>query len=153
VAVLAGVVALSFLFAPFMAGSISRPITGAVARLEQLARGDLESPVPASASMKEPQILLSALETTVISLKLCIENSGLLKSIAQGDLNVHPRQDYQGDFAPIHQSLETIIRSLSSVFREIGEAALAVKQSSEQVSSGSAQYQTALRGKRQPLSS
>ncbi|WP_180951150.1 methyl-accepting chemotaxis protein [Marasmitruncus massiliensis] len=140
VAVLIGAIAVSFLFAMLTANSISRPIAGAVARLDLLAKGDLHSAVPTKASNREAAALLGALQTTVFSLKSYVsEIDTLLMQLAGGNLDIRPEQEYCGDFAPIRSSLETIIRSLSDTFRQIQNASFSVSQSSRQVSAGSLQ--------------
>ncbi|WP_293009869.1 MULTISPECIES: methyl-accepting chemotaxis protein [unclassified Oscillibacter] len=130
----------SSVFSARTASSLARPIAAAVTRLQQLEQGDLESPVPTDASVREAEALLQALEHTVFSLRGYVsEISTVLSCIADGDLTVKKEQEYLGDFAPIGTSLETILLSLNGVFSEIGMAASAIHQGVNQVSSGSIQ--------------
>lgn len=130
----------SFVFSSHTASSLARPIAAAVTRLQQLERGDLESPVPTDASVREAEALLQALSHTVLSLRGYVsEISTVLSCIAHGDLTVKKEQEYLGDFAPIGTSLETILLSLNGVFSEIETAASTIHQGVNQVSSGSTQ--------------
>lgn len=138
--VLVVAVACSWVLATLIAGSLAKPIAAAVNRLQQLAQGDLESPVPSAASVKEAEALLQALEHTTASLRGYVsEISRVLSEIAGGDLTADRQAEYLGDFAPIGTSLECILFSLNGMFAEIGGAADTIRRGMEQVSRGSEQ--------------
>ena len=62
------------------------------------------------------------------------EISSVLDSISSGDLTNGPQQDYIGDFTSIRRSLEGIGTKLSDTIRQIRESAEQVSSGSEQVS-------------------
>lgn len=113
--------------------SIANPISLVCHRLEKLAVGDLHSDMVVVHSKDETGTLASSLNQTVHSMRNYIaELTGALHEISQGNMLVQIQGDFEGDFAPIKESLIDITDSLRSVLTDINQAA-------EQVSSGSAQ--------------
>ncbi|MFZ2540012.1 MAG: methyl-accepting chemotaxis protein [Oscillospiraceae bacterium] len=116
-----------------IAKSIASPIGKMSRRLEKLSNGDITSNVEVISSKDEVGVLYQSLIATVTSLQNYItEIANVLGKISNGELDVEIEQEYIGDYASIKDSMEKIITSLNHTMIEI-------KDSSEQVSSGSDQ--------------
>ena len=116
-----------------IAKKISVPIKTVTGQIGNLAAGDLSTDIDIISSKDETGVLSGALKRTVDQLNLYIGDiTSVLERISDNDITVDTDIDYEGDFAPIKDSLETIVRSLNATFRDIYEVA-------NQVSDGSAQ--------------
>ncbi|MEL7648932.1 MAG: methyl-accepting chemotaxis protein [Sedimentibacter sp.] len=134
---------LCVLFGVFMsmraAKSIANPISMVCRRLEQLSKGDLLTETVRVDARDETGILSEALSRTVISLRSYIsEITNTLQQVSEGNMTVKVESDFNGDFAPIKESLTNITMSLNSVLTDIRQAAEQVSSSADEVS-GSAQ--------------
>lgn len=128
---------VSILLAVFIARSISRPMAECSDRLVSLSQGDLHTPVPVIKSEDETGILAEATAILVDRLKNVISQlSDLLENISKGNLNVGYTRDFSGDFAPLHTSSSLIIDSLNEAFLLLRQSADQVDTGSDQVSSG-----------------
>ncbi|MBZ4670971.1 MAG: methyl-accepting chemotaxis protein [Oscillospiraceae bacterium] len=136
-ATLVFLIALTILISIKMSNSIAKPVKDATERLEALSQGDLNSPVEIAKTKDETLVLTTALSETVNSLKSFIGDiENVLSNISDGNLQVETGTNYVGDFAPIKDSLENILYSLSEVFSDINTAASHVRAGAEQVASG-----------------
>jgi methyl-accepting chemotaxis protein len=136
-ATLVFLIALTVLISIKMSNSIAKPVKDATERLEALSQGDLNSPVEIAKTKDETLVLTTALSETVNSLKSYIGDiENVLSNISDGNLQVETGTNYVGDFAPIKDSLENILYSLSEVFSDINTAASHVRAGAEQVASG-----------------
>lgn len=141
---IAGLLASSILcillgvFASRMAAkSIANPIALVCKRLELLSEGDLHTDTVQVRAKDETGILASSLNKTVVSLRGYITDiTQTLEEISRGNMLTRTEGDYQGDFAPIKESLLAITDSLNTVLSNISHAAVQVANSSEQVSNG-----------------
>lgn len=119
------------------AKSIANPISLVCRRLELLAEGDLHTDTVRVSAKDETGILASSLDKTVVSLRGYITDiTQTLQEISEGNMVTRIEGDFEGDFAPIRDSLVTITESLNAVLSNISLAAVQVANSSEQVSDG-----------------
>ncbi|HEX3040394.1 MAG TPA: methyl-accepting chemotaxis protein [Caproiciproducens sp.] len=128
----------------FMRKRVKNPLNQVVALANNMEHGEIGiSNADAVAltvhTRDEVGQVASALENTVTSLQTYIgEISGMLSSISEGDLTVEAQREYYGDFSQIKIALNHIVRSLNSVFYDIGTAAQSVSDRSDQISSSAA---------------
>lgn len=118
-----------------LANSIGKPIEQCAERLNLLARGDLQSPVPEIKAKDETGILADSTKGIVNGINLMIGDiKHLLSSMAKGDFTVSSQAEdsYVGDFKEIIEAIHGIKQSLTDTLSQIREAA-------EQVSIGSTQ--------------
>lgn len=136
-------VVLSFVFSIllgiYVAKGISKPITACASRLEKLAKGDLQSPVPKISNRDETGMLADATNIIVVGLT-CVVNDliHVLEAMGNGNFNIHSEEEdkYIGDFEPLLNAAKTINIRLSDTLNQINQAADQVSSGSEQVSSG-----------------
>ncbi len=135
--IFAAMLLLAVIISRAVAINISKPVSQSTERIELLAHGDLNTPVPSVSSKDETGRLLESLGETIGSINGYIsEISDILTGIAQGDLSKESEQTYLGDFAPIGEALATITASLNAAFSDITTAAEQVEQGATQISSG-----------------
>lgn len=138
------VFAVIALFVSVVAGtlisrSISIPINQCVNRLNLLAKGNLQDPVPDIHTKDETGMLADSTASIVNSLKTIIKDEDyLLGEMAKGNFNIisGATEHYIGDFASILASMRNINSSLSQTLSQINTASDQVASGSEQVSSG-----------------
>ncbi len=134
-----------------VAKSIVNPIYTVCSRLELLTDGNLHADNVEVKSKDEIGILATSLNKTVNSLRDYITDiTETLKEVSEGNMLVEVKGNFEGDFAPIKESLVTITKSLDSVLSDINEAAEQVLSGSEQVANGS---QTLAQGSTEQASS
>jgi len=120
-----------------MAKRIAIPLVNVTNRMQLLASGDLTSEVPSCKNRDEIGRLTSSTSETVFTLRGYIEEiSDVLKSIANGNLDITMESEFRGDFAPLSDSLKKIIDSLNTAFLKIREASDSVASGSNQVAGG-----------------
>ncbi|MEM5780548.1 MAG: methyl-accepting chemotaxis protein, partial [Lawsonibacter sp.] len=133
--------AAASLIAYRLARRISLPIKACANRMQALAKGDLDSPVPETESRDETGLLLGAAKELLICLNALIQDmDDMLDGQANGDFTVHTRcaEYYVGGFSGLLQSARKLNLGLVETLAEIGQSADQVSSGSEQVS-GSAQ--------------
>jgi len=122
----------------FMASRIAKPIVLSVKRLQQLAEGDLITPVPTTKAKDETGLLLSATKQTIDSLNEIVSDiTEKLDAMANENLDLVVDKNYPGDFEPLEVSLKQIISSFNNIVTNIKQAASQVESGSSQVASGS----------------
>lgn len=120
-----------------MAKGISKPITHINDRLTLLADGDLSTEVTTVTTGDEIQSLSEALGDTIVQLRMYIgEISLVTQSMANYNLNTRVSGEFKGEFLPIKESLNNILKLINSSFHEISIASDQVSTGSEHVSSG-----------------
>lgn len=137
--VILGVVVLvaGIFIALFIANAVANPITRLTKRVEQLAEGDLKSPVPETRRRDEIFRLTAALDHTISSLNLYIGDIGnVLSNMANKNIAVTSDIEYAGDFKPLKDSLDEISAELNAVISQIRSSAQQVSSGAEQVASG-----------------
>lgn len=120
-----------------IAKRIAVPIRTITSQIARLAEGDLSTDIDLISSKDETGILSGALKRTVEELNLYVGDiTSVLERISNNDIASSTDIDYVGDFAPIKHSLETIVSSLNSTFRDIHEVANQVSDGSAELSFG-----------------
>ena len=116
--------------------SIGSRIQECVERLSLLATGDLQTPVPEIMTKDETMILANATRTIVESQKAIIGDLDyVLGAIAEGDFTANSKigeEAYVGEF-------QSLIISVGSMKRKMGDAMNKIKEGAAQVSLGAAQ--------------
>ena len=122
-----------------LSAMIAKPVKECAKRLELLAEGDLESPIPVVKSKDETGILYEATVKITENMNNIInDQSALLGEIAQGNLNVESENEeaYKGGFAPLLTSLNTIVVDLTDTMYQIYQGSEQVANGADQVASG-----------------
>ncbi len=117
--------------------SIARPIGQCAKRLQDLAVGDLHSPVPDFDSENEIGDIVRATHDVVEDLKTVIGDIGyLLGEMSRGNFDIRTRAEdsYVGDLAPVLASIRDINSSLSDALAQIMQSSEQVSANSDQVS-------------------
>lgn len=139
IALLLAAAAIAVVTAIKLARGISRPIGQCCNRLELLAAGDLNSPVPQIASRDETGRLASATDTIVTSVKGVIGDiSWGMGELADGNFTVSSKQKelYRGDFAQMLLAMKHLIAHMTDTLAQVRMAADQVSAESGQVSNG-----------------
>jgi len=122
-----------------LSSRIGRPIAACAQRLESLARGDLDSPVPDFSSKDETGILIGSTRDLKERLGTVIRDMDyLLDHMSNGDFTVHTqaKESYVGSFRSLLDAELRLKEELIRVLREIDAASIQVSSGAEQVSSG-----------------
>lgn len=128
---------LGILFALLITKSIANPISLVCRRLELLAVGDLATETVSVQAKDETGILASSLEKTILSMRGYIaEITQVLHKLSNGNMQVQVQTNFEGDFAPIKESLVSIAESMNEVLSKINVSSGQIASGSEQVSSG-----------------
>lgn len=128
---------LGIIIARKTAKKISDPIKSCADRLVLLSHGDLTSVVPKATSNDETGILLNSLKTTIEEINQVIGNvSYHLGEIEKGNLTSTIEMNYEGDFAKLKISTESILNYLNEDMTQINQASEQVASGADQVSSG-----------------
>ncbi|WP_367565255.1 methyl-accepting chemotaxis protein [Lacrimispora sp.] len=129
---------LSMIFTLGIINSITKPIKEIESAAYCLAEGDLNNLTITYTSQNELGSLCNSMRTLLNSLTGYIQNiSQVLSQISSGDMTAKVDIEYKGDFSPIKDSMENILRSFNMMLRRINTAAAEVSTGSEQVSSAS----------------
>lgn len=130
---------IGLLLAVKISQGISRPIAACVARLEQLEKGDLDTPVPESTSQDETGTLLRALEGSIHTLAAIVKDiNQMLNAMAEGNFDVHTQaeRNYVGAFSKVLYSIRGMNQRISDTLQQINLSANQVDAGAEQVSAG-----------------
>lgn len=131
------VVIATFPVAVKVGRSISGPIAACITRLEKLADGDLQTPMPVVKSKDETAELAKALGETVGRLNDMVQDvSHHLGKMGQGDFRENITRTYWGDFVAIEKSIKAIHSSLKDTLFQISQSAGTVADSAGEVSNG-----------------
>lgn len=131
------VVIATFPIAVKVGRSISGPIAACITRLEKLADGDLQTPMPVVKSKDETAELAKALGETVGRLNDMVQDvSHHLGKMGQGDFRENITRTYWGDFVAIEKSIKAIHSSLKDTLFQISQSAGTVADSAGEVSNG-----------------
>lgn len=128
----------TFILSVTIAGKLSKRLSENIGKIkdcvEEMTKGNLDVIIKIDCK-DEIGMLAQSFSEMVDRIKTYInEISFVLGNIADGNLNVSTREDYQGNFVEIKHSLENIINSLSEVFTNIKESSNIVNFNSEQLS-------------------
>lgn len=120
-----------------VAEKIAAPISACAKRLKLLAEGDLHSSAIDVRANDEVGVIASAAGELAQSLKTVIDDlSRMLTCMANGNFNIEAKAAYVGDFGPLKDSLENIVRSLSTTLLFINQSADQVSEGSKQIAGG-----------------
>ncbi len=124
----------------FMTGKqVFHPLAECAARLNALAEGDLDSPMPECDKVGEVGELVSSTERLITVLhKIISDEERILTGIGNGDFTLSSgcRELYANGFRPLLTSMQFLCFHLSDTLRQINEAATQVDSGSGQVSDG-----------------
>jgi len=129
-------IALLFMvaFISFSLRKALKPVNQIVNFARDLGEGNLSSEINVTSDDELGEIAAS-LKSTVYSLNTYIkEISDILNEIANRNLDISVERDYAGDFSPIKDSLNHIIKSLNKTISRIETASGQVSTGSSQVS-------------------
>lgn len=120
--------------------SIVTPVVRCAKRIQALAQGDLESPVPETKSKDETRILADSTAQLVKDFGAIVhEMQDILGAIADGNLTREVSgQSYPGDFAVLWESLRVISEKLNVTMAGIVSASGQVSTGSDQVAATAA---------------
>jgi Methyl-accepting chemotaxis protein len=128
---------LSLFLAKYITRLISDPIDNMKMVAEEMSNGNLDVSININ-SNDEIGVLASSFSSMITTLKNYItEISTILGSISQGNFNIHPSENYSGNFIEIKDSLNYIVKSLSKMFLEIKDSTSQVNNGAYQISSTS----------------
>lgn len=128
------VISFAYVIFSTISNKISNPIAAVVERIKLLENGDVKTSVDIMDYTSESFTLTAALSNTLEKISAYIDEiSGTLNNISQSDLNLSIENEYQGDFAPIKESLNKIIDALNIEMSQIDESALQVSTGSQNV--------------------
>ena len=122
-----------------LSNMIAKPVKKYAKRLELLAEGDLDTPVPSTNAEDETGILYKAtVKITENMSNIINDQSSLLGAIASGNLNVSSENPdaYKGGFQPLLTSLDKIVVDLTDTMYQIYQGSEQVANGSDQVASG-----------------
>lgn len=131
-------VILALVLVNYLTKRIVSPVANCAKRLHILVQdGDLHTAVPESPYRDETGMMLQDMDETIRHLyQIVTTMSEHLQAIASGDLSKEVDFSYEGDFAPLADSLQTIYGSLNHMMGQINQSADQVALGSDQVSSG-----------------
>ncbi|MEA4973016.1 MAG: methyl-accepting chemotaxis protein [Candidatus Metalachnospira sp.] len=119
------------------ASSLAKPIQKITQRMSLLAQGDLDTEVEVINRKDEIGTLSRSFYETVETLKSYIfDIANVLHEISQGNLQVTPQANFQGEFIEIRDSLDTILNSLNEIFKDIIDTTEQVSYSTKQFVAG-----------------
>lgn len=128
---------LEIVIAAAVAKKIASSVTNCSDRLEALATGDFHSSVPSAKRGDETQLLEESLSDAIASISdVTDDTSRILKSIADGNLDVKTQADYQGDWGEFKNAIDTIISALNDIMQDINSSSTQVSSGSGQVAQG-----------------
>jgi methyl-accepting chemotaxis protein len=120
-----------------VAKKITASIVPTVECLEKFSHGEIDNSFKANDREDETQILSQAMEKTINNLGAYIHDIDyMLSEIANGNLAVESRCEYEGDFNSIKSSLNNIADSLKSTIAAIREAGAQVNSGVETLAGG-----------------
>ncbi len=122
-----------------VARNISKPINLCAERLDKVAAGDLNSPMPNIRTNDETGELAKATESIVNSVTMMINDLNYtLAELASGNFAVESqaKEYYIGDFSSLRDSLEMIAQKLSSTMHRISVISNQVNAGNGQVAQG-----------------
>ncbi len=113
---------------------ISGQLKKTILRLNDLAEGDLKTPIAVKKSGDEVEILSASLKSTIESVNgYLTEIQRVLDNISRGNLNVSADGEYQGDFVVVKESLTQIIESLNQMMKQINQTAFSLMHTAENI--------------------
>ena len=128
---------LGLLLSAKISNGIAKPLALCVKRLQDLAHGDLHSPLPEVDNKDEIGEMVEASRLVVGDLTLVIKDiEYLLGEMAEGnfDIKSRNRDAYVGDLSPVLEAIRKINTNLSDTLTQIVQSADQVSSGADQVS-------------------
>ena len=128
---------LGMFFSAKISNGIAKPLAQCVKRLQDLANGDLHSPLPQVNSNDEIGDMVEASRLVVGDLTTVIKDiEYLLGEMADGnfDIRSRDRSAYVGDLQPVLRAIQKINAGLSDTLAQIAQSADQVSSGADQVS-------------------
>ncbi len=123
----------------FASAGIAKPIQEVTNAAQEIARGQFNVTLSVK-SKDEVGRLAEAFNLTLVRLTnyqgYIDEISEALSYVAQGNLDLSLKKEYEGHFKKLKDNLEALLHGLSATLRQIHQAAEQVASGSDQVSSG-----------------
>lgn len=130
------ILACAVLLCGYVVRGITKPVKEVEGAMKKLSDGKFDVSVTYT-SKDELGGLADSVRTMVGKLRGYIENIAyVMGEISNGNMAVSIDVDYQNDFAPIKQSMETIIASLNDTLSQISASSQQVAAGSDQMSAG-----------------
>lgn len=116
---------------------ITKPIIVTTERLENLAKGDLSSPVEVFERRDETEKLSRSLKNVCTELGKYIGNiTETTSEMSEGNFSYSHRMEYLGDFESIPKSFEKIQQVLSETISSLSDSVNNVSADSDQIATG-----------------
>lgn len=131
--------ALGFMSVVLMRKTIIDPLEAVRVKIVDMSQGHLSgAPLVPAKNLELGQLANAVNELSDINRSIITDIQHTAEEIAKENLCVHTSAQYDGDFLPVKNALESIIVSVQEVVRNVEDAAHAVSGSSAQMSSNSA---------------
>ena len=119
-----------------IARSISKPLKELSEETVRCSKGHLDVHIGYE-SQNEIGVLAKSLNSTFMSLRNVVSDiSRILLEVAKGNVSLEKVREYQGDYKPISDALNTILNDLNGIFSEVRSSSDQVKAGAGQVSDG-----------------
>ena len=119
-----------------IARSISKPLEELSEETVRCSKGHLDVHIGYE-SQNEIGVLAKSLNSTFASLRNVVSDiSRILLEVAKGNVSLEKVREYQGDYKPISDALNTILNDLNDIFSEVRSSSDQVKAGAGQVSDG-----------------
>ncbi len=119
-----------------IARSISKPLKELSEETVRCSKGHLDVHIGYE-SQNEIGVLAKSLNSTFASLRNVVSDiSRILLEVAKGNVSLEKVREYQGDYKPISDALNTILNDLNGIFSEVRSSSDQVKAGAGQVSDG-----------------
>lgn len=149
-------IGVAAVFSGWLNRSVRKPIVNMIAAAEKLSDGYLNVEIN-DVSKNEIGKMEQLMKAHITTLKKIVYDiSGVLGKMAQGDMTAETALSYQGDYAPIWEALQAILKNINGTLSVIDASAQQVDSGANQVaanSQGLAQGATEQAGTLEELSS
>ncbi len=118
--------------------TIINPLEDVCVKIVDMSKGHLSgAPLVPAKNLELGELACAVNELSDINRDIITDIQYTAEEIAKENLRVQPKAEYNGDFLPVKNALESIIVSVQGVVRNVEEAARAVSDSSDQMFSNS----------------
>ncbi len=118
--------------------NIAGPVAATAKRMQEMAEGDITTPVKVYHTNDEIETMSKAEETLIEHMSAIISDlASVLNAVAQGDLTAKTGVPYPGDFKQIENSINRITASLSQIMSNVNTNGTDVFTGSVQLAEGS----------------
>lgn len=118
--------------------TIINPLEDVRAKIVEMSQGNLSgAPLVPAKNLELGELACAVNDLSNINRDIITDIQYTAEEIAKENLRVHTKAEYNGDFLPVKNALESIIVSVQEVVRNVETAARAVSDSSNQMFSNS----------------